>query len=56
MFKFDELGIQYVTDSSGEKRTVILSFEQFRQLVEDLLDLVIIAERVNEPTISPATD
>lgn len=52
MLNLDELGIQYVTDASGEKCAVILPIEQFRQLIEDLNDLAIIAERGDEPTIS----
>ena len=52
MLNLDELGIQYVIDASVEKRAVILPIEQFRQLVEDLNDLAIIAERVDETTIS----
>lgn len=52
MLNLDELGIQYVTDAFGEKLAVIVPIEQFHQLVEDLNDLAIIAQRGDEPTIS----
>ena len=52
MLKITELSVQYITDASGEKNAVILPIEQFRQLVEDLADLAIVAERTEEPTIS----
>jgi hypothetical protein len=52
MLTLSELNVQYVTDESGEKNAVILPIEQFRQLVEDLNDLAVIAERADEPTVS----
>ena len=52
MLMLNELNVQSVTDASGEKSAVILPIEQFRQLVEDLADLAIVAERVEESTIS----
>jgi PHD/YefM family antitoxin component YafN of YafNO toxin-antitoxin module len=52
MLTLSELNVQYVTDESGEKNAVILPIEEFRQLVEDLNDLAVSAERVDEPTIS----
>jgi len=35
---------QYVVDASGNKTAVILSIEQYEQLLEDLHDLAIAAE------------
>jgi hypothetical protein len=52
MLTLNELNVQYVTDASGEKNAVILPIEEFPQLVEDLNDLAVSAERVDEPTIS----
>jgi PHD/YefM family antitoxin component YafN of YafNO toxin-antitoxin module len=43
---------QYVTDSEGHKKAVILPIEEYEELLEDLGDLAIAAERRNEPTIS----
>ena len=41
---------QYVVDGNGEKTAVILSIGVYEELLEDLHDLSIIAERRDEPT------
>ena len=43
---------QYVTNEAGEKTAVIVPIEEFQELMEDIEDLAIIAERREEPTIS----
>jgi len=43
---------QYIVDSKGRKTAIILSIKQYKQLLEDLHDLAIIAERRDEPNIS----
>ncbi len=43
---------QYVTDTKGNKLSVILSLERYGRLMEDLHDLAIVAERRNEQPIS----
>lgn len=43
---------QYITNESGEKLKVILSVEEFYELLEDIEDLAAIAERREEPSIS----
>ena len=43
---------QYVTDTKGKKRGVILSLKRYQQLMEDLHDLAIVAERREEKSIS----
>ena len=43
---------QYVIDSKGSKIAVILPITVFEQLLEDIHDLAIIAERRDEETIS----
>ncbi|HBL15155.1 MAG TPA: prevent-host-death family protein [Cyanobacteria bacterium UBA11162] len=45
---------RYVVDASGTKTAVILSIEQYEQLLEDLHDLAIVAERRSEQPISLA--
>jgi PHD/YefM family antitoxin component YafN of YafNO toxin-antitoxin module len=45
---------QYVIDASGTKTAVILSIEEYEQLLEDLHDLAIVAERRSEKRISAA--
>ena len=46
-----DLQAQYVTDESGKKTAVILPIEEFEELLEDLQDLAVLAERRDEPTI-----
>ncbi len=43
---------QYVVDSRGRKKGVLLSIEQYERLLEDLHDLAVVAERRDEKTIS----
>jgi len=43
---------QYVVDTQGNKMAVILSLERYERLLEDLHDLVIVAERREEEAIS----
>ena len=43
---------QYVIDDKGQKTAVILPVEEYEELLEDLHDLAIIAERRNEPTMT----
>jgi PHD/YefM family antitoxin component YafN of YafNO toxin-antitoxin module len=43
---------QYVIDTKGNKTAVILSLERYEQLMEDLHDLAIVAERREEEPIS----
>ena len=46
------LRIQYVTNEVGEKTAVILPFDEFQELLEDIEDLAAVAERRDELTIS----
>ena len=46
-----DLQAQYITDEDGKKTAVILPIEEFEELLEDLHDLAILAERRDEPTI-----
>ncbi len=43
---------QYVVDPRGKKTGVILSLKRYQQLMEDLHDLAVVAERRNEEPIS----
>jgi Phd_YefM. len=49
MRKFHE---QYIVDENGQKTAVILPFEEYEELLEDLHDLAFIAERRDEPIIA----
>jgi PHD/YefM family antitoxin component YafN of YafNO toxin-antitoxin module len=52
MIHSKELNLQYITNEAGEKTAVILPISDFEELLEDLQDLAIVAERRDEPTIS----
>jgi PHD/YefM family antitoxin component YafN of YafNO toxin-antitoxin module len=43
---------QYVVDPNGKKTAVILSLKRYQELMEDLHDLAVVAERRKERTIS----
>ena len=52
MINIDKLTLNYITNQSGEKTSVILPIEEFEQLLEDIEDLAIVAERRDEPATS----
>lgn len=41
---------RYIVTPKGEKTGVVLSIKEYNELLEDLADLAIIAERKDEPT------
>jgi hypothetical protein len=43
---------KYIIDQSGEKTAIILPLADYEELLEDIHDLAVLAERKNEPTIS----
>ncbi len=43
---------QFVTDSQGRKTAVILPIEEYDELLEDLSDLAVVAERKDEPVVA----
>ena len=52
MLDLKQLDIKYVINETGEKTAVILSIEEFQELLEDLNDLAVVAERRTEHTTS----
>lgn len=46
-----ELHPEYVIDENGNKRSVILPIHEYLELLADLDDLAVIAERREEPVI-----
>ena len=40
-----------MTNEAGEKTAIILPIEEFEELLEDIEDLAIVAERREEPTM-----
>ena len=43
---------QYVVDDHGKKTAVIIPLTEYEELLEDLHNLAVAAERKNEPVIS----
>ncbi|MCS6937264.1 MAG: hypothetical protein NZ610_01940 [Candidatus Bipolaricaulota bacterium] len=50
--KLAKLKAKYIIDEKGKKTAVVLPIEGYQELLEDLHDLAIIAERRDEPVIS----
>jgi len=46
------MNTQFIVDEAGNKTSFILLFEDYVELLEDIHDLTVIAERKNEPSIS----
>lgn len=46
------MNTQFIVDDAGKKTAVILPVEDYEELLEDIHDLTVIAERKNEPSIS----
>ncbi len=43
---------QYIVNEKGKKTAAILPIEEYEELLEDLHDISIVAERRDEPTIT----
>lgn len=43
---------QFISNENGEKNFVVLSYHDYKQLLEDIEDLAIVAERIYEPSIT----
>ena len=43
---------KFIVDDKGRKSAVIVPIEEYKELLEDLHDLAIVAERRSEQTIS----
>jgi len=52
MIDVAEINLRYVTDKKGKKKEVILSIKDFENLLEDLEDLALTAERRDEEIVS----
>ena len=46
------MNTQFIVDEAGAKTAVILPLEEYEELLEDIHDLSIIAERKDEPSVS----
>ena len=43
---------QFIVDEKGKKTAIVLSLEEYEELLEDIHDLAVIAERRDDPIIS----
>jgi len=48
----EQLHPKFITDDAGEKTEVILPINEYRELLEDLDDLAVAAERRDESSVS----
>jgi len=55
MLNVENLHPKYITDESGKKISVILSIEEYEELLEDVEDLMAYTERESEGTIPHET-
>jgi hypothetical protein len=55
MLNIENLHPKYITDETGKKISVILSVEEYQELLEDFEDLMAFTERSAEETISHDT-
>lgn len=44
--------VQYITDENGDKKSVVMPVETYEELLEDIQDLVAVAERKSEESVS----
>ena len=42
----------FMTDALGKRVSVVIPLEEYEELLEDIADLVAIAERRDEPTVT----
>jgi hypothetical protein len=47
----DSRHVQYQTDARGRRTAVVLSIAEYEQLLEDLHDLAVVAERRDEDSM-----
>ncbi len=43
---------QYLTDANGAKVAAVIPIDEYEELMEDLNDLAVVAERRDEPRVS----
>ena len=44
-------GVQYIVDDKGNRRAIVLDWEEWGELWEDLYDVLVAESRRDEPTI-----
>lgn len=48
----EKINAQFIINSLGKKTAVVLSLKDYEEIIEDIHDLAVIAERKKEPSIS----
>jgi hypothetical protein len=43
--------LRYIVNEKGEKKEVVIPIEDYEELLEDLHDLAVVAERKDEPVV-----
>jgi hypothetical protein len=51
MLNGKDITLKYITDEKGRKKEVILPIKEYEELIEDLEDLAIVAERREEEMV-----
>lgn len=54
MINIEQLHPQFIIDEKGQRKSVVLPISGFQELIHDLEDLAVIAERKEEPTTNHA--
>lgn len=54
MINIEQLHPQFIIDEKGQRKSVVLPISGFQELIHDLEDLAVVAERKEEPTTNHA--
>lgn len=54
MINIEQFHPQFITNEKGQRKSVVLLMSDFVELMQDLEDLAVVAERRDEPTTSHA--
>jgi hypothetical protein len=54
MITIEQFHPEFITDEKGQRKSVILPIADYQELINDLGDLAVVAERRGEPTTSHA--
>jgi len=54
MINIEKLHPEFIIDEKGKRKSVVLPITDFQELISDLEDLAVVAERKGEPTTAHA--
>ncbi len=52
MANASSVSLQYIITGDGARTAVVLPIEEYNELIEDLADLAVLADRGDEPTLT----